>query len=378
MPRKLGLPKGRELRTVGLLEVKATKAADGSVTEISGYAAVFGNVDLVNDVIDQGAFAKTIAERVPKGLVKVFDTHSWTGECLIGTVVEAKEDAHGLFFRATVSQAPSAQDIALKIAEGHLDKSSIGYDVLQESYEEREEPDGARVMVRHLKELRLLEVTACPLACNEETAISAKSLSVASLPIAPLETPWDPAAALERVKAWATKGKALNTARFRRAFALVDAKAASKPEGYSIQLADIVGGQLQVVPAAVLAAAKSVASLPAEDQATVRDHVETHMEEIREATGRGYLRAPWEPGGALENLVAKSLSAVVQDREEARQGVLELLKELPEEEKKSLAEGMTAGPATKPPTESQPDDGGCNGGDELELRERSLLLRSRL
>lgn len=162
--------KGREhgLLECRILEVKAITGDDGKVREVTGYAAVFGNVDWFGEVVDRGAFAKTIGERVPKGLVKFFDSHQWNGRSLVGTVVEAKEDDRGLWFRATVSSAPSAQDVAVKMAEGHLDRFSFGFDVINESY--AEDPT-TKALVRHLTELRLLEVSAAPMPVNEETSL---------------------------------------------------------------------------------------------------------------------------------------------------------------------------------------------------------------
>lgn len=170
MPEQVAKLKGRAhgLLTAQVLEVKALKGDDGVVREVTGYAAVFGNVDWYGEVVDRGAFAKTVGERVPKGVVKFFDSHQWNGRSLIGTVVEAREDERGLWFRATVSSAESAQDVAVKMAEGHLDRFSFGFDVINERYDE---DPATKSLIRHLVELRLLEVSAAPMPVNEETAL---------------------------------------------------------------------------------------------------------------------------------------------------------------------------------------------------------------
>jgi HK97 family phage prohead protease len=153
------------------------KAADDDVNVVEGYASVFGNVDLHGDVVKRGAFKKTIRERVPSGQVKFLDSHVPDASHVIGTVVEAKEDERGLFIRARLSSAPSAQDLRVKMLEGHLDRMSIGYSTVKDSWQDGD--DGQKV--RLLEELKLFEVSVVPFPANEEAAISAvkEALAVA-------------------------------------------------------------------------------------------------------------------------------------------------------------------------------------------------------
>lgn len=380
MPRKNGsnLPRGRELFVAKLSEVKAVREKDdGPIKEVSGYASVFGNIDSYGDIVERGAFAKTIAERVPKGLVKFFDAHGWSGSSLLGTCVEAKEDDRGLWVRCSVSAAPSAQDIAVKMAEGHLDRMSFGFDTIRETFERVELEGGAYRVLRHLHELRLLEVSAAPMPVNEETELlSVKSYGVVSLPVAPLSAPWDETAARARIEAWAKKGGTVNTAKARRAFACFDpTKDLAAPEAYLYPLADIIDGQLQTVPAAVFAAAKALhgAKEKGPGAEVLREVLEARYEEIREATGKSYLRPPWEPTGALENWLAKR-AAGGQDTGVERDTVRELLGELPEEDRKTLV-GTTAGPASAPPTDPPKTD---IEAESLELREKALGVRLKM
>lgn len=57
-----------ERKTVNLIEIKF--AADPTATEMrfSGYGAVFGNVDSYGDVIEPGAFAKTLSDAQKSGI----------------------------------------------------------------------------------------------------------------------------------------------------------------------------------------------------------------------------------------------------------------------------------------------------------------------
>lgn len=150
--------------------VKFSKAeGEGKENFVTGIASVFGNVDDGGDIVEKGAFVKTISERVPKRLVKFVDSHKWDCAHTLGTVESAKEVENGLYFEASLSIAPSVQDTKIKMLEGHLDKISFGYDVIQDVWERLK--DGAKQSVRRLKELKLYEISVCPLAMNEETAI---------------------------------------------------------------------------------------------------------------------------------------------------------------------------------------------------------------
>ena len=64
----------------------------GDSGEFTGYASTFGNIDLGNDVIDPGAFKKTLRES--NGKIPILDHHD--PERQIGWNMRAIEDEHGL------------------------------------------------------------------------------------------------------------------------------------------------------------------------------------------------------------------------------------------------------------------------------------------
>ena len=70
------------------LEIKSA-ADDGS---FDGYASVFGNVDFDGDVIDKGAFKRTIDHS--KGVVPILWQHDRTQP--VGWNASAEEDGFGL------------------------------------------------------------------------------------------------------------------------------------------------------------------------------------------------------------------------------------------------------------------------------------------
>lgn len=144
------------------------KNVEGKENYVTGIASVFGNVDDGGDIVEKGAFAKTIAERIPKKLIKFVDSHIWDCAHTLGTVEVAKETDKGLYFEASLSVAPSVQDIKLKMLEGHINKLSFGYDVVKDAWEK---VPGGQCSVRRIKEIKLYEISVCPLPMNEETTI---------------------------------------------------------------------------------------------------------------------------------------------------------------------------------------------------------------
>lgn len=129
----------------------------GEGGEFSGYAAVFGSVDSGGDVIEKGAFEKTIAEDFDR--IKILSQHQ-DEDLPIGKPLELREDDKGLFIRAKISDTQKGRDIQTLLKDGVLNELSIGYDAVDFYY------DG-ETHIRHLKELRLWEVSVVTWAMNE-------------------------------------------------------------------------------------------------------------------------------------------------------------------------------------------------------------------
>jgi HK97 family phage prohead protease len=156
-----------EVKDLGLSDVKARKAeGTGLITELEGYVAAFGNVDAQNDVIEPGAFDRTIAERVKGGKVKLLIDHLWDVEHTAGTIDDAQPDAHGLKVHAVVDEDDDVQRAVRKVDRGHVTGMSIGYETMRAEYEERED-----AIIRHLTELKLFEGSITPFPANEAAVI---------------------------------------------------------------------------------------------------------------------------------------------------------------------------------------------------------------
>ncbi len=142
-------------------EIKSHKAeADGSLI-IEGYGAIFGNVDSVNDVINPGAFTKTLQERADRiAFCLQHDIYN-----PIGKILDIKEDSIGLWLQVKLSAAE--QDTQTKIREGILTEMSIGYRVINCL-------DGTvdGKSITYLNEVMLYEVSLVTIAANELAIIT--------------------------------------------------------------------------------------------------------------------------------------------------------------------------------------------------------------
>lgn len=129
--------------------------------EFSGYAAVFGNVDSGRDVIERGAFSKTIREDFDR--IKILSQHT-DCELPIGKPLELREDDKGLFIRGKISDTAKGRDIQTLMKDGVLNELSIGYDAVEFDYDSEQG-------VRRLKEIKLWEVSIVTWAMNDQAKI---------------------------------------------------------------------------------------------------------------------------------------------------------------------------------------------------------------
>lgn len=132
---------------------------------IEGYSAYFNNIDSYGDIIESGAFNKTIQEN--RNRVKVLWQHDTNMP--IGKPIEMYEDSRGLYVKAQISMTDIGKNAMILMRDGVVDEMSIGYDVIKDEYKGRN---------RVLKELRLWEFSPVTFAANEKAKItSAKNLN---------------------------------------------------------------------------------------------------------------------------------------------------------------------------------------------------------
>lgn len=154
-------------------------ADDGDENTLVGYASTFGNVDLGGDVVVKGAFTKSVETIKAGNGIPLLADHVASTASVLGTIYDAEQDGKGLKITARISKAPSAQDTAVKLREGHLSKLSIGYESMDDAYEDR---DGMRV--RLLKDIKLWETSVVVFPMNPKATISRVKTFAEGIPAA--------------------------------------------------------------------------------------------------------------------------------------------------------------------------------------------------
>ena len=138
------------------------KSIDDEKNIFEGYASVFRNVDSYGDIVEPGAFTKTIQERGDK--VKVLWQHDpYTP---IGKAVHLEEDNHGLYVKAQIFDTVAGQDAMKLIKGGVIDELSIGYRTIKDEWDKER---NARI----LKEVQLFEFSPVTFAANSAAMITA-------------------------------------------------------------------------------------------------------------------------------------------------------------------------------------------------------------
>ena len=153
------------------LEVKFTRLmpvseADGGVV-IEGYASYFGVRDQGGDVVQPGAYGKSLGALKAKGrTVKMLWQHD-PGE-VIGVWDEIREDARGLYVKGRIfTEVTRGREAAELIGRGAIDGLSIGYRTVKA----RKGSGGERL----LDELDLWEVSLVTFPMLAEARLGAKS-----------------------------------------------------------------------------------------------------------------------------------------------------------------------------------------------------------
>ncbi|MCR8932802.1 MULTISPECIES: HK97 family phage prohead protease [unclassified Pseudomonas] len=145
------------------IEVPFEVKASDDAGNFEGYAAVFNNVDLGDDVILPGAFTKVKTTR--GGRLKLALFHDLTR--LVGSA-DFTQDSHGLYIKGKVNLAVSyARDAYELMKEGTLDSMSIGFNTILAAYEERE----GRT-IRIIKQAELWEASLVPFGMNPEAQVT--------------------------------------------------------------------------------------------------------------------------------------------------------------------------------------------------------------
>ena len=246
-----------------------------SVTLTEGEGGyVFGGLaqayNIVNDklmIFRAGSGLKTIAERVALGKVKIHDGHPRdpNSDTIVGRVLSAAEGPQGVTYQGFLSA--TEKGLATKMQERIIDENSIELYVLRERpleialdsvpIQSRRYVDIAPsglAIVREVLEWQWLAVglVSCSSQGIRGILETPKMIPYQDLPLAARRTAFDALAARGRVEAWAGRG-AESSARLSRAF-LARAGYEGDRAKFAGLIADVVDGELVVVPGALDAA----------------------------------------------------------------------------------------------------------------------------
>jgi len=157
----------------GMLEFKSLagqiKDLDMNKRIVTGYLAAFGNKDLHGDIIEKGAFKKSISERMKN--IFFLNQHRWDQPH--GKFKVLKEDSKGLYFESMPLVDTTYSSDLLKLYDaGVINEHSIGYSTVKSEWDNDKD-------IRFLKEIKLYEGSNVTLGANPETpftGVKAKTL----------------------------------------------------------------------------------------------------------------------------------------------------------------------------------------------------------
>tara|TARA_R110000787_G_scaffold7296_6_gene25064 strand:- start:19228 stop:20763 length:1536 start_codon:yes stop_codon:yes gene_type:complete len=267
--------------------------------------SVFGNVDFHGDIVDRGAFENSIAKSGGETVILwQHDPSTPIGKATISETFDGLM-VHG---RLTLG-ASKARDALALMRDGVTTGFSIGYDVVDFEVGS----DG----IRHLKELRLWEVSVVTFPANDAARLLQVKgiLPYADLALADRTEGFDPATAKDAIKSWSNASAGPNDD-YLKGFVWQDD---AQPEVFSsarFPIATVVNDRLVAVPDAIEAAAKHVNSLKDDElDSTARDQIKGHLNQyyrkMRVAFGDDTIRAPWEGQASMEKPKAMSFDRML-------------------------------------------------------------------
>ena len=135
---------------------------------VEAYASIFGNKDSEGDVVNQGAFKKTIHENAYR--IKPLFNHNVNS--IIGKTVHISEDSTGLYTKTKFVDTPLSNEIYTLIKENILNELSIGYNIIKYSFDRD-------TTTWYLEELKLYEYSFVTFAANPKTHVtSVKNIDI--------------------------------------------------------------------------------------------------------------------------------------------------------------------------------------------------------
>lgn len=160
---------------IGLGEIKFAADDGDEAMTFSGYGAVFGNIDSYGDVIDKGAFKKSLGEARKQGMMPpMLSQHGGWGVTAddlmpIGIWTEMEEDDKGLLVKgklADTQRGLEAYKLLKMTPRPAINGLSIGYRARKFTIGTK--PDEPR---RRLHEVELIEISLVTLPANPKARV---------------------------------------------------------------------------------------------------------------------------------------------------------------------------------------------------------------
>ncbi len=153
------------------IETKQTEVNGVPVGVIKGMASTFGNVDLQNDVINFGAFAKTIESHKSRHdrPIRMFLGHDRSAGAIGGFPIDkVKEQKQGLKVEGHINlEVQRGQEAFALAKQGVLTDLSIGFMAVNVDFERRSGRE-----IRVIKEIELSEISIVDEPANPKATIT--------------------------------------------------------------------------------------------------------------------------------------------------------------------------------------------------------------
>lgn len=133
---------------------------------VEGYFSSFGTVDMDGDIIEAGAFKKTLKENGPsskKDRIQFLFQHDRNE--VIGKILELEEDSFGLRFAAKIADTRRGRDVKELYKINALREHSIGFELIRS----KKGDEGTQL----IQEVKLWEGSVVTWGANANTPITA-------------------------------------------------------------------------------------------------------------------------------------------------------------------------------------------------------------
>lgn len=290
---------------VCLAQYKAA-SFDDNAGIFEGYLAVFNNQDLNGDIIERGAFTKTLGHlRETKArnnspyLFPILWQHNDREP--IGGFIDAHEDDQGLFVRGQYDLDTELGARAYSGAKkGYLTGLSIGYDTVKSMF------DPAKI--RHLLELRLWEGSPVTFPANPQAGIRDVKAATGKTdwPLADRDVAWDGGAAHSAILEWAGGADNFDVSKMKSVHFYTDGDG-SKVGDYKLLFCDVIGGEVKAVPKAIFACTgshgiQSTTGISSSDMDGIKSKIATYYGKMAKQFDDDSIQVPWSAKAMSQDL----------------------------------------------------------------------------